>query len=296
MRDRARIWAASIIALAAKTPRAGIISILAAAIALSGYNLCKIPGTYAMEAQTESIEESIITCEIEETSVALSGAMPVITHDISFSRVLAAKYEPEFLVNNEVEWFVFASELNSDAEDHQEPVLEEEESNDASEQSVEPATGAEVIRVKNKSVNTLLDKKGAGYEVVSSHWPNSQWGTADTIATIKRLGEEWVKYGYGPVGIMDISLEGGGEMSKHDSHQKGVDVDILLMSQDGIHGTNIYDTENYSRDITRLLIQAILATGDVKFILFNDKVLIEEFNGIIVKADKHDNHLHVRYR
>jgi hypothetical protein len=57
-------------------------------------------------------------------------------------------------------------------------------------------------------------------------------------------------------------------------------------------GTN-WRTTAYDRVATRSLVEAIRATtpGHVKFILFNDPVLISE--GLTTSQSGHDDHLHV---
>jgi len=148
----------------------------------------------------------------------------------------------------------------------------------------------------------LLPQKtaGAGYRTTGcNNNPTSdhQMGTPQTIANILALGELWAnKYETGYVGIGDINAP------DHLSHKTGVDVDIQLMKKDGSPGTRITDTINYSRDYTRELIEAIIATGDVELIRFNDQILIDEFAGrVTIIKDKvgvttHNNHLHVRYK
>jgi hypothetical protein len=151
----------------------------------------------------------------------------------------------------------------------------------------------------NSAGFVLLPQKttGNGYRTTGCNnnpTADHQWGTPQTIANIIALGELWAEtHEDGYIGIVDINAPG------HSSHKLGVDVDIQLMRKDGTAGAN-YKDDNYSQDLTRELIQAILATGDVELIFFNDPVLIEEFGGIVRKTSEndtvHDHHLHVRYR
>jgi hypothetical protein len=147
----------------------------------------------------------------------------------------------------------------------------------------------------SQSVDASLPLNGTGYTTYGG--AANCWGTPETIASLQRLGEKWAGKGegYDLIGIGDISLQGGGEMPGHSSHQAGVDVDIQLVKVDGTRGTNIFDGE-YSQDKTRELIQAILATGEVELIYFNDADLIDEFAGVVKKLSGHNNHLHVKYK
>ena len=156
-----------------------------------------------------------------------------------------------------------------------------------------PDTPKKITTGDNKAVNTQLPGKGTGYVAYNSG--SNRWGTKRTIASIQAVGKEWAKKGWGLLSIGDISRKGGGKMSGHASHQKGVDYDIRPIRTDGkAEPVTIYSSK-YSRSRTRALIKVILATGNVKMIFFNDPVLIQEFPKVHHWAG-HDNHLHVRYQ
>lgn len=139
-----------------------------------------------------------------------------------------------------------------------------------------------------------LPSSGTGYEERDGN-ENHSWGTPDTVNSLENLGEKWAEDNDVLLQYSDISKKDGGYLSPHASHQKGIDIDIRPVRNDGKEGTTSINDSTYSRDKTRELINDILATGDVKIIYFNDPVLIEEFKPKVKKWDGHEDHLHVRY-
>jgi hypothetical protein len=141
-------------------------------------------------------------------------------------------------------------------------------------------------------INTPLPPSGEGYYPYVR--TGRQFGIPQTIQAIQLIGRAWnTVHPRGPrLGIGDISLEGGGPMPPHRAHQRGVDVDIRPVRNDGLEGTVTIDMENYSRPLTRELV--IMARFNnilpVDFILFNDPGVV----GVKPYPD-HDNHLHIRF-
>jgi peptidoglycan hydrolase-like protein with peptidoglycan-binding domain len=125
----------------------------------------------------------------------------------------------------------------------------------------------------------------------------ANWGTASTVSWIEAAAAASVKAGYGRVAVGDISFELGGDIPGHQSHERGLDVDLRPMrdaNDQCTWGTN-YRVSSYDRAATRALIKSIrsIAKGHVKVIYFNDPVLISE--GLTSRLAGHDDHLHVRF-
>lgn len=142
-------------------------------------------------------------------------------------------------------------------------------------------------------VDALLPKVGLGY--ISQQPDSDRFGRRSTIDALVSLGRDWHKlHNDAPrIRIGDISRKGGGPFPPHVSHRTGLDVDIGLMRSDGKEsGTDIFQT-NYSRPLTRELIQMISRTGSIKLIFFNDNQLVSE--KLVNEEKGHDDHLHVRY-
>jgi hypothetical protein len=133
-----------------------------------------------------------------------------------------------------------------------------------------------------------------GYQVGNGP---AHWATGAAIGQLRAAAISVVGKGYGPVAVGDASFEHGGDMPGHESHERGLDVDIRIMRRDERQcrwGGN-YRMAVYDRTATRALIKAIRAAapGHVKLIYFNDPVLIRE--GLTRWHAGHDDHIHVRY-
>jgi peptidoglycan hydrolase-like protein with peptidoglycan-binding domain len=125
----------------------------------------------------------------------------------------------------------------------------------------------------------------------------ANWGTGAAIGQIEAAAAAFVKTGHGRVPLGDVSLEHGGNIPLHQTHEVGLDVDVRPIRDNENQctwGTN-WRFASYDRSATRALIKAIRAAapGHVKLIYFNDPVLIRE--GLTRWFSGHDDHLHIRY-
>jgi hypothetical protein len=133
-----------------------------------------------------------------------------------------------------------------------------------------------------------------GYEVGNGP---AHWGTGAAIGAVRAAAVTVVQAGYGRVAIGDVSFEHGGDMPGHQTHERGLDVDVRIMRRDERQcqwGGN-YRMAVYDRTATRAFIKAVRAAapGHIKVIYFNDPVLIRE--GLTRWYAGHDDHLHVRF-
>jgi peptidoglycan hydrolase-like protein with peptidoglycan-binding domain len=138
-----------------------------------------------------------------------------------------------------------------------------------------------------------LPTPGPGYYSYHKSSKN-QFGLTEAIRALQAIGAAWSRaHPSGPrIGIGDISRYGGGQLKPHVSHQRGVDVDILPIRNDGAEGGVKYQDPTYSRRLTQELVHVIRANGvlPVEYIFFNDPAVTE-----VRKWPAHDNHLHVRF-
>ena len=144
----------------------------------------------------------------------------------------------------------------------------------------------------NALVNTPLPQSGPGfYSTVAA---GRRFGQAAAIQVLQAIAKGWQQaHPQGPrIGIGDLSHQGGGPMSKHKSHQTGLDVDIRLPRNDGREAPSHIRDAAYSRALTQDLVNRILNNGilRVEYIFFNDRAV----SGVNSKTG-HDNHLHVRF-
>jgi peptidoglycan hydrolase-like protein with peptidoglycan-binding domain len=125
----------------------------------------------------------------------------------------------------------------------------------------------------------------------------ANWGTGEAIGQLEAAASTTHAAGFGPVAIGDIGYEHGGDIPLHESHERGLDVDLRPMrdNDDQCRYPSNWRLASYDRTATRALIRAIRAKapGHVKLIYFNDPVLIKE--GLTTWYSGHDDHLHVRY-
>lgn len=125
----------------------------------------------------------------------------------------------------------------------------------------------------------------------------ANWGTGDAIGQLEVAAMAFAASGHGRVAVGDVSLEHGGNIPGHETHEHGLDVDVRPIrthENQCTWGTN-WRSGAYDRAATRHLIDLIRATapGHVKLIYFNDPVLIRE--GRTTRFAGHDDHLHIRY-
>lgn len=125
----------------------------------------------------------------------------------------------------------------------------------------------------------------------------ANWGTAEAVGALEAVGRTTVALGYGQVAVGDVSLEHGGDIPGHVSHQRGLDVDVRPMrrANDQCTWGSRWTFSTYDRTATRALIRKFraLAPGHIKVIYFNDPVLIDE--GLTRWYSGHDDHIHVRF-
>jgi peptidoglycan hydrolase-like protein with peptidoglycan-binding domain len=125
----------------------------------------------------------------------------------------------------------------------------------------------------------------------------ANWGTGAAIGQLEAAAVAFAAKGHGRVPVGDASYEHGGNIPLHQTHERGLDVDIRPVRDNDNQctwGTN-WRVASYDRAATRQLIDIIRAAapGHVKLIYFNDPVLIRE--GRTTWFSGHDDHLHIRY-
>jgi len=125
----------------------------------------------------------------------------------------------------------------------------------------------------------------------------ANWGTGGALGLLGAAAAVFTRTVPTRLAIGDVSLEHGGDIAGHDTHELGLDVDVRLVRKDRGQctvGTN-WRLASYDRAATRALIRVIRSTapGHVKLIYFNDPVLIGE--GLTTRFTGHDDHLHIRY-
>jgi hypothetical protein len=134
----------------------------------------------------------------------------------------------------------------------------------------------------------LPQMSGNGYYSYSGD--TRQWGTATAISSIVDACRGFSAAQGVEAGVGDISLQAGGQMPPHQSHQLGREADFRPVRSDSKALPVTIQDAKYSRDRTAALVKALQDTGHVRKILFNDTTIpgVTPFEG-------HDNHLHVAF-
>jgi hypothetical protein len=131
---------------------------------------------------------------------------------------------------------------------------------------------------------------------------HDEWGAGSLVAPLERAAEAFLLADGSPVGVGDISLDHGGFLLNHTSHQEGLDVDLRMIRVDRQQcdpspaGGCEFTEACYDRNGTRVLINSLLdaAHGHIPLIIFDDPAL-QGYRGVVRGNGNHSDHLHVRY-
>lgn len=76
--------------------------------------------------------------------------------------------------------------------------------------------------------SVAIPDKGPGFERPSARRPEARFGTVEMVRGLARAARAvHERYPGGTLIVHDLSLEGGGPIARHESHQAGRDVDVL---------------------------------------------------------------------
>ena len=134
-----------------------------------------------------------------------------------------------------------------------------------------------------------LPSSGSGYYAYGAAY--KRWGKPNLVYGVQRVGRRWAQTGQPRMGVGNISLENGGYMAPHSSHQVGEDVDVIPVRNDGREAGVTIHQRAYSRTQTQRLLDLFVAEVPLRLCLFNDSGTrnTRYWAG-------HDNHFHYRMR
>ena len=132
------------------------------------------------------------------------------------------------------------------------------------------------------------------------------WGKPILINFLEKLSAEWsARHWDHPFYVGDLSPEGGsGKLQDHASHQGGLDVDIYVVTQNGLpppgYGWIAWNSKDYDQALTKELAQIIMSLthGPCIFLdkfFFNDREVLTSVPGI-TRWPNHDDHFHIRLK
>ena len=153
-----------------------------------------------------------------------------------------------------------------------------------------PAQGGPAAPTGGPSSGTRLQPLGSGKGFYSYSKPDRQFAGDPLLAVLRDVAQRLAKAGL-EYGIGDLSFEQGGAISPHKTHTSGRHADLRPLRGDGAHQRTSIGESSYSRDATRILVEALQAQAAVNQILFNDT----EIAGV-KRWPAHDNHLHIQVK
>jgi len=126
---------------------------------------------------------------------------------------------------------------------------------------------------------------------------SKRWGTPRLVYGIMRVARRFRAENPGAprLGVGDLSLQNGGDITGHASHETGVDADLRPVRSDGAESPVTIDQGAYSRSLTERALRLFTAELNVSHIFFNDQSLIQAI-GPVQQWPNHANHFHVRAR
>src|SRR4030095_8538008 len=98
-----------------------------------------------------------------------------------------------------------------------------------------------------------------------------QFGRASTIRSLMGVAEAWAGRHAAPrLQFGDISRRGGGPFPPHRAHQRGLEVDLRPVTNNGREEASNFRAMNYSHELTKELVQLIRGQFPDVRIFFND--------------------------
>lgn len=102
------------------------------------------------------------------------------------------------------------------------------------------------------------------------------YGSSMAADTLARAGHRYAAANPGGtvIAINDVSTKSGGNNKDHETHEAGLDIDVLLPTTAGGHSTRV-GRADYDRETTYKMIIAFAQDSRVERVLFSDPVLLQ---------------------
>jgi peptidoglycan hydrolase-like protein with peptidoglycan-binding domain len=158
-----------------------------------------------------------------------------------------------------------------------------------------PTPPPAVASADSTRIDTVLPAEGRGFTTYRREQGGAdQFGRASTIRSLMGVAEAWAGRHAAPrLQFGDISRRGGGPFPPHRAHQRGLEVDLRPVTNNGREEASNFRAMNYSHELTKELVQLIRGQFPDVRIFFNDPRLID--SGLTAFLAGHDDHLHVRF-
>lgn len=154
-----------------------------------------------------------------------------------------------------------------------------------------PVSPVPPTRPRSRAGFIQLAAAGEGFYCYSP--ANRRWGTPTFVYGIERVARRWAREqpGRPRLGVGDISLMNGGDISGHVSHERGVDADFRPVRNDGREDPVAWTQSSYSRADTQRVIDLFADELSLVYVFFNDRRTRRT-----TPWPNHDGHFHVRIR
>ena len=118
-----------------------------------------------------------------------------------------------------------------------------------------------------------------------------QYAHPAMMTAILRVEREWQALDKRRFGVGDISLAGGPKHKDHQSHMKGLEVDVRPLRKDGVETGVCWWDQQYDREGTARLIELFRIFAPVVLVYFNGPDI-----PFVTRMIRHDDHFHVQLR
>lgn len=119
----------------------------------------------------------------------------------------------------------------------------------------------------------------------------NQYAHPTMMTLILAVEREWQTSETRQFGVGDISAAGGPKVRGHNSHRRGLEVDIRPLRKDGLHIACNYHEDVYDRIATEKLINIFRSCAPGPLLIFFNDLKIPGVRPL----EKHDNHFHVQF-
>lgn len=147
------------------------------------------------------------------------------------------------------------------------------------------------------SNGTLINGKIIYGNSIITHYPTKSYGNDAINSAISAAADSAFAYGFGKLGITNVSLDGGGPFGDHTTHQNGTCYDCINFGKNGYNDD--IDSFEYSRNANYNFLSWVNAQIPIAQVVSADSTLInwlqnDGINGYWDQSGNHRTHMHVQ--
>lgn len=149
-----------------------------------------------------------------------------------------------------------------------------------------------LLKERKLNPNSLAELENPDDGVGYGFYDPLKTGTNRTLVRIQELARRVFRRSGYPMYIGDLSNKSGGNSGRHAGHIGGKEFDVGVMGNTPATFVGKYNHKGYNRNASRIMIEEAIKMGGLRFVYFNDPVLIKEFPGKVRWAAGHADHYH----